>query len=294
MDWNSINMAGSVCEVCQTPVKGRNKLCKKCQDEKDNDVNTTRSGELSLNDILTSINQMEKRLESRIDRIEETISEKIKNIVHQEISSFKDKVETEIQTLKDQVKELQSQSESSSASDEKPLCIVVRNLPVADEEGDEDQGPLMAQVNKLIEDGVQLDDVEVESAERKKSYRDDVPGVVIAQCKSRVDKELIMENKSNLQNSDEYSEVRIFHHKTPAQLQLESSLRTIVSTVGADKLKMKGSRVVRKSGEQGNQGWQTAGRGRNRGRGRGRGQGRGSGGQRGQRGQRGSNRGNMH
>ncbi len=69
---------------------------------------------------------------------------------------------------------------------------------------------------------------------------------MIVNCKSAEDKKLIMDNKSKLKDNHEYNKVQIFHNKTPAQLQLEASLRTIVYVVGGDKLQMRGSQVVRK------------------------------------------------
>ncbi len=114
--------------------------------------------------------------------------------------------------------------------------IIVRFLPQG--EGED----IVENVNTLIKEGVGLDEIQIDTAERKRSYRDNLPGVVIVNCKSAEDKKLIMDNKSNY----EYNKVQIFHNKTPAQLKLEASLRTIVNVVGGDKLQMRGSQVVRK------------------------------------------------
>lgn len=267
------NMA--TCELCPTKIKAGFRLCKKCQDHEDS-VDESSSDEPSLKDIMSSITGMESRLSSRMDKIEAKIADTIKDLVKKEINSFKKNMETEVNALKQQIQLLQNREDAEAGVSDKPLCIVVRNLPAADDENDEDPGPLVAKVNDLIRDGVQLDSVEVESAERKKSHREDVPGVVFAQCKSTEDKERIMKNKSNLVDSDEYGNVGIHHYKRPDQLQMESNIRTLVNTLGADKLKMKGSRVVKRNEHAGGSGWQTVGRGRGRGGNLGRGQGRGS------------------
>ncbi len=80
----------------------------------------------------------------------------------------------------------------------------------------------------LIKDGIELEDIEVESAERKKSHRDNIPGVVIATCKSQEDQKQVMDKKSSLKDSDDYCNVMIFTHKSRNELRLEASFRTIV------------------------------------------------------------------
>ena len=199
--------------------------------------------DITLKDVMNSINGMETRLNSRMDKIETNISEQVKKLVKEEIDNFKQSVDNEMQILRDQITELQNKATVASVSPgssepEGSLSIVLRHLP---EEAGED---ITQRVNSLIQDGVKLQQLQVDSAERKKSYRDNVPGVVIAKCKSTTDKNNIMKHKSALKHSDQYHGVMVHQYKTPRELQLEYNLKTIVKAIGQDKLEIRGNRVI--------------------------------------------------
>ncbi len=268
-------------EGCKGKPKQGETLCVKCRKLAQEQESASKPAEPTLQDLMSSIDRMEDRLTTRMDKIESNISETIKSIVQTEISTFKQNMEAEINALKAQVRELEKRPQGLPGEGDGCLSIVIGNLPEGNDAEEEQEEDLVLKVNTLLHEGVDLPEIDVDSVERKKSHKDNVPGVVIAQCKSQGDKKLIMSNKSKLKDSDDYSNVIIHPHKSPVQLQMESSLRTIVNTVGADKLQMKGNRVVRKHDNQ--QGSQTQGRGRGRGGGRGsnrgsRGGGRGRGG----------------
>ena len=65
-------------------------------------------------------------------------------------------------------------------------------------------------MNTLIKDGLKLRDVEVKAAERKKSYNEDIPGVVIAKLQSVEDKRKILASKSGLRHSRVYKDIYIY------------------------------------------------------------------------------------
>ncbi len=79
------------------------------------------------------------------------------------------------QTVENKMANLPKQQQNDDGVD-KTVTLVIHNLP---EEAGED---VVDKVNVLIKDGVELEDIKVESAERKKSYRDNIRGVVIATC----------------------------------------------------------------------------------------------------------------
>ncbi len=84
------------------------------------------------------------------------------------------------QTVENKIANLTKQQQNDDGVN-KTVPLVICNLP---EEAGE---AVVDKVNVLIKDGVELEDVKVESAERKNSYRDNIPGVVIATCKSQDD-----------------------------------------------------------------------------------------------------------
>ena len=99
-------------------------------------------------------------------------------------------------------------------------------------------------VNSLIYNGLRLDTIKVESATRKSSRSESKSGVIVATCKSLKDKEDIMKRKSDLKKSGRYANVYIEHHMQPEQRRLNNNLRTIVNTIGNDRLRLKGSRIL--------------------------------------------------
>ncbi len=175
------------------------------------------------------------------------------------------------QIVENKIANLPKQQQNDDGVD-KTVTLVIRNLP---EEAGED---VVDKVNVLITDSVELEDIEVESAERKKSYRDNIPGVVIAICKSQEDRKQVMDKKSSLKHSDDYSNVMIFPQKSRDELRLEAIFRTILNVVGNDKLQMCGGSIVRRSEGQTGHGQTQAGRGcQGQTRGQGDGHGRGGG-----------------
>ena len=74
-----------------------------------------------------------------------------------------------------------------------------------------------------------------------------MPGVIVAKCATKEDKE-IMKAKSILNRSSDTAVKKIFidHDKSRVQRQLESNMRLIVQTVAKDKLELRGSRVIPK------------------------------------------------
>ena len=116
--------------------------------------------------------------------------------------------------------------------------IVIRNLPEGENENTGQK------VNGLLRDGMKLRNVAVETAERKKSYRRDTPGLVIAKLKSREDYGLVMKHKAKLKDSRNFSQVMVGPDRPKQERQQESNLKSIVNAVAKDKLMVKNGRVV--------------------------------------------------
>ena len=64
-------------------------------------------------------------------------------------------------------------------------------------------------------------------------------------------KEKVMKGKSGLGRSRQYKTVYIDHDKSPEQRRNEANLRLLVNTVAKDSLHVKGSRIVKKNNQLG-------------------------------------------
>ena len=90
----------------------------------------------------------------------------------------------------------------------------------------------------------------MQSAERKQSRSDRVPGLVVAKCRSKADKGQILRKKASLKESRAYKDVYIHSDKSREDRNMEANLRNIAEAVGGDKLFVKGDRIL-KSGRNG-------------------------------------------
>ena len=116
--------------------------------------------------------------------------------------------------------------------------IIVRNWDKRENENVRDR------VNDFIYNGLKPDRVTVESATRKPTRSDSRAGIVVAVFKSMKDKENIMKRKIDLKMSRHYEKVYVEHNLPPKQRRLNNNLRAIVNTIGSDRLRLKGSRIL--------------------------------------------------
>ena len=91
------------------------------------------------------------------------------------------------------------------------LNIVIRNLSETKEEN------ITEKVNGLIKEGIKVKNIKVASAIRKRSLRDNTPGVVLASLNNKEDKDEIMRAKSCLKRSRLYKKVFVDHDKCREQ-----------------------------------------------------------------------------
>lgn len=118
--------------------------------------------------------------------------------------------------------------------------IVIRNLPESQNEN------VMAKVNVLFRDGLKLQNVQVSKVERKKAFRDNDHGIVVATCASSEQKKQIMSAKSVLQKSRRFEKVFIEHDRSKEERLYISNMKTLVNNLGSDRLSVKGNRIVSK------------------------------------------------
>lgn len=139
----------------------------------------------------------------------------------------------------------QSETGLSTAEQEKrELKFVIHKLPETENEN------LLSKVTNLLCDGMGVESVTVEQAERKTSRRQGVSGLVIVKCRSAEDKTTIFKNKRKLNSSTNYKTVTVDHDKPYTQRIQESNLRTIAAAIGKDKVFVRGNRVVKSQTDQ--------------------------------------------
>ena len=201
-------------------------------------------------------NNLEKKLTDKmnkaIDRRINTETNKFKKEIDKNVSDLRKEFDNEIEDITEKVNRVTNQIEQldgvSVARPEKEdikLNIVVRKLPETSREN------LNNKVNSLIKDGLKLRDIEVKSVERKKSYHEGKPGLVIAQMQSLGDKKKILASKSSLKHSRVYKDVYIHSDQTKEERMMSANLRSLVSAykAGDSNIRVMGSRIVRNDQE---------------------------------------------
>ncbi|XP_071147441.1 uncharacterized protein PF3D7_1120000-like [Mytilus edulis] len=198
-----------------------------------------------------------KTIEKVVDRKIETAMKKERNIVHKEMKNLESKVAKDIEQLKVDVNEdFQSvKNEISSLKDrcQEPMIrpeaeaennkrnnAIIRNLAESENEN------LFNKVSGLLKDGLRLKNISIHSVERKRSFREGKPGLVIVKFQNAQDKREVMEVKKTLREARNYRDVFIENDLPKAERMLNANLRHIVNTIGKDKLEIRGSRIQTK------------------------------------------------
>ena len=188
-------------------------------------------------DVDKKINKHEKEIEKKTKGFEsslKSVREKVKHLEETVIPTINERLGDEI----DEVTRKCDQWEGSQQDKRVNNNFIVRNLPERENEN------TACEVIKILRDGLKFRDIAVESAVRKQNRQDDrKPGIIMVTCKSKEDKQTIMKSKRHLKDTRRYEKVFIENDLPKSQRVLNSNLRTIVRTIGSDKLKVKGSYV---------------------------------------------------
>ena len=128
--------------------------------------------------------------------------------------------------------------EHKEIPDNRKKRIVIRNLKERENENVKDR------VNNII-DYLKVREVSVEAAEKITNSCSSKPGIIIATFYTNEDKEQVIKAKKNLKNSARYHDVYIENDVPAHQHKLKNNLRTIVNTIGREKLRLQGSRIVK-------------------------------------------------
>ena len=177
---------------------------------------------------------MKKEMSKEISKLSEIL---LRDVEHS--STKVSTLDTNLQQLQETVGDVLDQSSARPrVLEDRARNIVIRNLQ--DSEGEN----TLNKVNALIKDGLKLREAVCIHAERKQSQVETQCGVIIATCDTNESKREIMRAKSNLRNSRAYERVFIEHDMPVQERNQIANLRRLVSAVGKDSLRMRGSKVV--------------------------------------------------
>ena len=196
----------------------------------------------------TKINSLKTGTEKKIEKLQKTCdltNKKVLKLKETTLATMKEEMGDELDELHKKLNKLettvsetrQSNNMQNDQADRK-RNIVIRNLDEREHEN------VLLRANNVISEGLKLRNISFESATRKISRNNSKPGIIIATCKTDQDKESIMSVKRELKNSSRYQKVFVENDLPPGQRKLNSNLRTIVNTIGRDKLLFKGSRIL--------------------------------------------------
>ncbi|MES9880126.1 MAG: hypothetical protein ABW185_04515 [Sedimenticola sp.] len=182
------------------------------------------------------MNTIDKRMNSETTRLKKDIDSRFANITAT-LTADIDGVRREINKTTNR----KSDSANNGHERESNLNVIVRNLPESQNEN------IIQKLTAVVKDGLRLNDVVVTTAERKSSYSNSIPGVVVAKVGTAEQVSKIMKAKYKLKDNTQYRKVFIHTDKTKAERRMESSMRAVVDAVkrGDTNIAYTGNRIVR-------------------------------------------------
>ena len=171
--------------------------------------------------------KMHKAVDKRIS--DETV--KVKRDLDNRLADIRKEFESDVDELTEKFQSLSNHFESSQQSqngnrDERNHTkhnIVLCGLPETSGEN------VSCKVNSLFKDGLKLKDIEVHSAERKRSFNESRPGVVFVKMKSMDDKKKVMTKKASLKDNRRYQNVYIYSDQTREERLMSANFRSLIS-----------------------------------------------------------------
>jgi chaperonin cofactor prefoldin len=209
-----------------------------------------------------SCSSFEDKFEQMQQKLNESIAEVIAKTVKREVDKLKTSLNVQLdafdtrmcaveetqQTVDVRIEGLEEKvdqiNDICQIEEDRKLNIVLFGVPQAEYENVENK------VNAVIKEGLKLTSITVQKAERKINNRSTAPGVIVARCRSKADKDNIMKNKSKLRLSTVYKKVMVDSDKSIEQRQAENNAR-VLAKVFHDKLKVKGSKLSQNKDEGG-------------------------------------------
>ncbi len=122
------------------------------------------------NDISSFKQSVDRRLDSLESDMSKTIQEAVDTAVKGELSKMKNHMDSEVARLERRIDSINIQTVDLSCN------FVIKGLPERENES------IVDEVHHLVKDGLGIDDMELEGADRKPSFMENTPGVVVVKC----------------------------------------------------------------------------------------------------------------
>ena len=198
------------------------------------------------NDTKDKLKGLEKDMRKDMDKLKRNMYRTemdIKRVTQTTIPTVQEKLGDEIDNLTERIASLENRNKETDRLAERDGIdrkrrVVIQNLEERENEN------IRERVNNII-DYLNMKDVKIEAAERKTNSYNSKPGVVLVSFYTYDDKEKVMKKKKDLRGSSRYQNVYIENDVPQHQRKLKNNLRTIVKTLGGEKLRFNGSRVIR-------------------------------------------------
>ncbi|CAC5356274.1 unnamed protein product [Mytilus coruscus] len=215
------------------------------------DISELKSLILGLTGSMNSICEvMTKRMDDFEKNIPRQVAAMIDTKISEEIIKVKEQFKVDLNAVTDKInKMVTSYANVVKANTDRTTydCfasrLVIRNLPETETEN------VVNKVISVFKDGLRLKDIQVVSAERKKTANKKKHGVVVVKLQSSAEKRKVVEKKRELKQSRNFQDVFIENDIPKAQRLMNNNLRNIVKAIGMNKLEMRGTRVCPKSND---------------------------------------------
>lgn len=206
------------------------------------DISELKSLILGLTGTMNSICEvMTKRMDDFEMNIPRQVAAMIDTKISEEISKVKEQFKVDLNAVTEKVNKMEtSYANVVKANTDRTTyddSLVIRNLPETETEN------VVNKVISVFKDGLRLKDIQVVSAERKKTANKKKHGVVVVKLQSSAEKRKVMEKKRELKQSRNFQDVFIENDIPKAQRLMNNNLRNIVKAIGMNKLEMRGTRV---------------------------------------------------
>ena len=237
-----IHVDGDIAENCSST----NDLIRKMYTQMQHNFATLNKRFESLETTLEKklTDKMHKAVDKRIS--DETV--KVKRDLDNRLADMRKEFESDVDELTEKFQSLSNHFESSQQSqngngDERNHIkhnIVLRGLPETSGEN------VSYKVNSIFKYGLKLKDIEVHSAERKRSFNEGRPGVVIAKMKSMDDKKKVMTKKASLKDNRRYQNVYIYSDQTREERLMSANFRSLISAYksGDNNIRVRETRII--------------------------------------------------
>ncbi|VDI71637.1 Hypothetical predicted protein [Mytilus galloprovincialis] len=261
--------------IIQTPRKrqlseSENEEERSCQSKKskngiehppfpENNILITMISKLSNN-----LDNMAERLEKRICDIESNVERKltvkfntvITDRIKGEVEQVRSELKIELDTMKEKYEQLDKSyseivkkglSKKEEKDSSKVFIAVVKNLPCDKNENSHDTA-LRSRIETMVKDGLKLQNINIKSVERKSSYNEARPGIVVIEFGDLNSKQSVMKVKRVLRETVKYRSVYIENHIPYEKRLIDRNNYNLLKAVGKEEEFVSVSGHIKKRG----------------------------------------------